>query len=127
MVTTVYATLGEMAVVDAVNELHSNTLLCNRKAVENLAKLRSKVPASPPLLLPSSPAQSELLPVVAAPGARRAEQVREARARGGGLRQGGSGSSWSRAARQGRHQGPASPPPSPCCRASRRVRAGGQV
>eukprot|EP00918_Siedleckia_nematoides_P023790 GHVU01051344.1.p1 GENE.GHVU01051344.1~~GHVU01051344.1.p1 ORF type:complete len:732 (+),score=185.52 GHVU01051344.1:2-2197(+) len=45
VVTTVYATLGEMAVVDAVNELHSNTLLCNRKAVENLAKLRSKMPS----------------------------------------------------------------------------------
>lgn len=43
VVTTVYATLGESAVVDAVNELHSNTLLCNRKSVEKLAKHLSKV------------------------------------------------------------------------------------
>jgi len=45
VVTTVYATLGEQAVVDAVNELHSNTLLCNRKAVEKLAKHLSKMPS----------------------------------------------------------------------------------
>jgi len=48
VVTTVYATLGEQAVVDAVNELHSNTLLCNRKAVEKLAKHLSKVKRLPP-------------------------------------------------------------------------------
>lgn len=44
VVTTVYATLGEQAVVDAVNELHSNTLLCNKKAVEKLAKHLHKMP-----------------------------------------------------------------------------------
>ena len=51
VVTTIYATLGEMAVVDAVNELYSNTLLCNRKSVEKLAQLASKVLASFTLLL----------------------------------------------------------------------------
>ena len=54
VVTTIYATLGEMAVVDAVNELYSNTLLCNRKSVEKLAQLASKVLSSFALFLFSS-------------------------------------------------------------------------
>ena len=40
-----------MAVVDAVNELYSNTLLCNRKSVEKLAQLASKVLSSFALFL----------------------------------------------------------------------------
>jgi len=55
VVTTVYATLGEQAVVDAVNELHSNTLLCNRTAVEKLSKHLSKVTTSLQPLVQGNP------------------------------------------------------------------------
>ncbi|KAJ1473251.1 hypothetical protein T484DRAFT_1637255, partial [Baffinella frigidus] len=45
VVSTVYATLGTDAVVDAVNETSSSTLVCNRMNVAQAGKMASRMPS----------------------------------------------------------------------------------